>query len=143
MEWSTWVNITASDYMSIAFINQVRDNTLHVYDLVATYLHSSPKNFDIDTNAGYQTQPLPEYLNLIERNLDYLQSAITWDVNRQASRTWLGEYDDVPAFSYRDVNRWFHDLLIMKLALDGIPGMWRTCGTFSCGKHYITQLIRR
>ena len=143
MPWETWKDITANDYMKIEFIGQANQNILYIRDLVTQYLLSNPKYLDIDTSEGYHTQPLPEYLNNIERNLDYIQKEITWKVPRQPSRTWLGEYLDSPTFSYNDVNRWFNDLLLMKLALDSIPYGWRICGTFSCGNNNSIQKLRR
>lgn len=143
MAWSAWTNISATDYMDITFISQANDNILHVRELIMEHLRRTPQYEFIDTSAGYQTQPLPDYLNVVERNLNYLQAEITWAVKRQEGRTWLGEFDDNPTFKYSDVNRWFSDLLVMKLALDSIPERWRVCGTFSCSNHYITQLIRR
>ena len=143
MAWSSWTNITENDYMDIAFIGQVNQNMLHVRDLVSKYLLHSSVYLDIDTSEGYQTQPLPEYLNRIERNLDSMHKGITWRVPREPSRIWLGEYLDIPTFNYSDVNRWFNDLLIMKLALDSIPEGWRICGTFSCGNSNAAQKFRR
>ncbi len=143
MSWVLWSNITSNDYMDIEFINKVNKNILHVKDLVDRYLLGTCPYIDIDTGEGYQTQPLPEYLNKIERNLDNLQKEITWKVLREPSRTWLGEYLDSPTFNYSDVNRWFSDLLLMKLALDSIPYRWRICGTFSCGNNNSTQRFRR
>lgn len=143
MAWVSWSNITANDYMNIEFINQVNQNILYVKDLVARYLLGTCEYIPIDTSEGYKTQPLPEYLNRIERNLDYMQKEITWNVLREPSRTWLGENLDSPTFSYTDVNRWFGDLLLMKLALESIPYRWRICGTFSCGNNSSTQRLRR
>lgn len=143
MPWSAWVNITANDYMDISYISQVNENILHVGDLITKYLLGKPRYRNIPTNLGYQTQPTAEYLNRVEGNLNYLQQRITWDVKRQPSRTWLGENKDTPTFDYSDVNRWFSDLLIMKLALDSIPFGWRICGTFSCGNNNSVQKFRR
>lgn len=143
MAWSSWTDITINDYMDISYISQVNQNLLHIRDLIIDYLQRTPAYETIDTSLGYQTQPLPDFLNAIERNLDNLQKEITWVVDRQASRTWLGEHNDNPTFRYSDVNRWFSDLLIMKLALDSIPVRWRMCGSFSCGNNNLLQTIRR
>lgn len=143
MAWENWQNITQSDYMDISFIVQAENNINHIRNLIMDYLRKVPEHVSVDVSGGYQTQPTPDYLNLIERNLDYLENELTWLVNRGLSRTWLGEYADNPTFRYSDVNRWFNDLHLMKLDLDSIPGSWRISGTFSCGNTYLTQMLRR
>lgn len=143
MGWVMWENLTPDDYMDITFMDKVNQNILHIRSLIIDYIHAVPEYFSIDTSEGYQTQPFPDYLNQVERNLDSLQKEITWEVLRGAGRIWLGEQNDNPTFRHSDVNRWFSDLLIMKFALEYIPHGWRVSGTFACGNNYLLQRLRR
>lgn len=143
MAWKSWRELTAENYMDISYISQADENTNHIRGLLFEYLGVTSEYSHVDVSLGYQTQPLPDYLNKIERNIDNLWKQIPWIAKRQESRVWLGEYLDNPTFRYSDVNRWFSDLLIMKYALDSIPVGWRRSGTFSCGNNYLLQILRR
>lgn len=143
MAWNFWREVSSTDYMDISYIQQADENIQHIKDLLFEYFRFTSECPAIDISWWYRTQPLPDYLNKIENNLNNLEKAIPWPIQRQQGRTWLGEYNDNPTFRYSDVNRWFSDLLIMKQELDSIPVSWRKCGTFSCGNNYLLQMLRR
>ena len=143
MAWNFWKEVNESDYMDISFISKADENINHLKNLLFEYRRATPEYLPVDVSLGYKTQPLPEYLNRIENNINNLEKQITWVVKRQQGRIWLGEYNDNPTFRYSDVNRWFSDLSVMKLALDNIPLGWRKSGTFSCGNNYLLQMLRR
>lgn len=143
MAWKFWQDISPTDYMDIEYVGQADENIKHIKNLLLEYLGAQAEHIPVDLSMGYQTQPLPEFLNKIEQNINNLEKEITWLVKRQKGRIWLGEYSDNPTFRYSDVNRWFSDLSVMKLALGSIPMGWRKSGTFSCGNNYLVQILRR
>lgn len=67
------------------------------------------------TGQGILMGATIHFFNSIERNIDALAGSSP-PMGMQPTRTWLGEYNDVPLLSYRDVNRWFESVELIRAA---------------------------
>jgi len=67
----------------------------------------------LDLSAGMATVPTAAFINIIERNLDRLAGAGR-PAQMEATKTWLGEDRDAAWLDYRDVNRWFASLAVLR-----------------------------
>jgi len=67
----------------------------------------------LDLSAGIATVPTPQFINVIEQNLLRL-AGNPRPAGMQGTRNWLGEDRDWRWLNYRDVNRWFESLEILR-----------------------------
>lgn len=67
---------------------------------------------------GTLTVPTPQFVNTIERNLDEL-AAGTSVAGLEPTKTWLGEDRDGRFLDYKDVNRWFESLRLLRVHFGG------------------------
>lgn len=134
MAWQPWIDITSDSYMDIAFVSQSYENAAYVNVKIKEYVGSSATLVEPNTLLGTQTQPLPDYLNLVENNLDALITAAGFSVSLLPRRTWLGENQDVEKFKYSDVNRWFSTMTTLKAILDATSAHTPHCGSTISGQ---------
>ena len=96
---------------------------------------------NINTAQGINTMPTPSYINQIERNIDALADAAP-PAAIQPTRTWLGENRDVPRLSFRDANRWFESLRLIRASLFGRRHDFKATGSYAAGNCGLRQRIR-
>ena len=103
---------TRHDYLSIEDIRELNTEM----QALALALGVLAQVSNLDTDLGTSTMATPALINQIERNIDVLAGAAL-PAEMQPTRTWQGENRDVPLLSFRDVNRWFESIGIIKQSL--------------------------
>jgi hypothetical protein len=133
---------TRQDYLSIEDIRALNTEMAalaalreDIFGAVATPV------VDINTVHGINTVPTPNYINQIERNIDALAGAAPPAV-MEPTRTWLGENRDVPGPSFRDANRWFESLVLIRASFFGRRHDFKATGSYVAGSCAIRQRIR-
>ena len=95
----------------------------------------------LNTGQGAATIATPDFINRIERNIDALAGAAPPEA-MQPTRTWLGEGRDIPLLSFRDANRWFESLSLIRQSLLGRGHDFRATGSYNAGSCGLRQIIR-
>jgi len=132
---------TRHDHLSIEDIRVLNAEMAELATL-RTEIFEAPVQFvSLNTNQGVTTIATPSYINQIERNIDALAGGAP-PVGMQPTRTWLGENRDAPLLSYRDANRWFGSLALIRASLLGRGHDFKTTGSYAAGNCGIRQQIR-
>ena len=90
----------ADDFLEVAVLERLNELFAEVAGLRGVAL--TP----LDLSRGTATVPTASFINTIERNLEQLGAAGT--------KVWLGEDSDAVWLDYRDVNRWFNSLELLR-----------------------------
>ena len=109
---------TPNDFLNIAHIVQLNNEMQSLAALRNEVIGGNTNMGTIDTSAGVFTVPTPEFVNVIESNLEVLSAGV--DVGIEPRKTWLGEDRDVVRLDYRDVNRWLDSLRILRIHFEGM-----------------------
>jgi len=131
---------TRDDYLSIEDIRRLNEEIMAVAALRREVV-GDVGVVNIVTNMGTATMATPEYINQIERNIDALAGGVP-PVGMQLTRVWLGEGRDVPFLSFRDVNRWFESVALVRASLLGRGRDFRATGAYVAGDCGVRQGIR-
>ena len=96
---------------------------------------------NLDTHLGINTMASADFINQIERNIDALAGTVP-PVGMEPTRTWQGENRDAPLLSFRDANRWFASVAIIRQSLMGRGHDFKSTGSYVAGLCDIRQRIR-
>jgi len=132
---------TRDDYLSIEDIRELNTEMAALAALREEIFGLAVPVVNINTGAGMNTTPTPQFVNQIERNIDVLAGGAAPGA-MEPTRTWLGEGRDVPLLSFRDVNRWFGSLVLIRASLLGRGHDFKATGSYVAGSCAIRQRIR-
>lgn len=137
-----WTDLTANDFMDIAYIHQAAADQAFLQDAMRLLLDRSVPLSPVDPAADMTAIPYPALLNLIERNIDALTANGYLPSNMLPTRQWLGEVRDAPRLDYADINRWFDSFRKIYEMILGISRRLLITGTFDTGNDKTRQWIR-
>ena len=107
--------------------------------------HNTATQFSMGTNPMLWL-PIPELINVVERNLDTLSSSGYRPTGMQQTRNWLGETHDTPRLDFNDVNRWFITIEQLKDLINSILHRGLITGNYgantSVGAFRTHQILR-
>jgi len=132
---------TRHDYLNIEDIRALNTEMAALAALRESIFGAAPPVVNVATNQGVMTMATPDYVNQIERNIDALAGAAP-PPGMQPTRTWLGENRDVPLLSFRDVNRWFESLRVIRASFAGRRHDFKASGSYVTGGCSMRQRIR-
>ena len=133
--------LTAEDFMSIDHMRQLNAEFESLEDLRKRIFGTDAGITLINVAQGTQTIPTPQFINIIERNIDTLTGA-TPLYGMEPTKTWLGESRDLEFLNYKDVNRWFESLNLIRASLMGRGYDFKVTGSFYVGSNKLRQKIR-
>ena len=137
----TQKTFTRHDYLSIDDITTLNTQMTTLAAKRREILGEDAALSTLNTSMGVTTMATVDLINQIERNIDALAGAAP-PAAMQTTRTWLGEARDVPLLSFRDVNRWFESLALIKASLMGRGFDFKATGGYVAGNCGIRQKIR-
>lgn len=137
-----WIDLTANDYMDIKYIKQANADLEYLRAVMLSLLDREVVLPPIGVESDIYVIPYPEFINLIERNIDVLISNGYMPSNIEPTRNWLGELKDKERLKYSDVNRWFDSFKKINAMIMGTYQRVMTTGTFRTGEDRTRQLIR-
>jgi len=132
---------TRDDYLSIEDIRALNTEMAELATMREEVLGAAVPVVNISTTQGINTMATPDFINQIERNIDVLAGGAAPGA-MQPTRTWLGENRDVPLLSFRDANRWFESLRLIRQSLLGRRHDFRATGSYVAGDDGQRQRIR-
>ena len=133
---------TSQDYLSIQDIRALNTEMAALAALRESIFGAlAVPVVNINTAMGMTTIPTPDFVNQIERNIDALADGAP-PVAMQPTRTWLGEGRDAPLLSFRDANRWFESLALIRQSLLGRGHDFKATGSYVAGNCSLRQRIR-
>ncbi|MCL2376303.1 MAG: hypothetical protein FWC76_02790 [Defluviitaleaceae bacterium] len=133
---------TKDDYLSIEDIRELNTEMQALAGLREEIFGANlgaVRNLDI--SLGVTTMAGMDFINQIERNIDALAGTAP-PAGMEPTRTWQGENRDAPLLSFRDVNRWFGSMAIIRQSLMGRSHGFRATGSHVAGPCNIRQKIR-
>lgn len=104
--------LTAQDYMRPEHINNLWQEMLQLRDSMGMSI-----SLNIIPFIGMGGNAVPILFNMIEDNLRIFSNAS--GITIPQTRLWRGGDADRPRLSFRDVNRWYDTLRIIRLGLQG------------------------
>ena len=137
------IRVTQNDFMSIELIELVLDKQQNVVKLFNDLLGYHVVIEGVDTSDGIKTVPFPAMINAIERNVGALKFFEHMPRTVEPTVHWLGERNDSPRLSYRDVNRWFESLEIIESMIRSIYSRSPITGSHASGPCRTSQILRR
>ena len=132
---------TSQDFLSIEDIMALSTEMAALAQMRGAILGLAAPVVNINTGMGVLTMATPDFINQIERNIDALAGSAP-PAAMQRTRTWLGEGRDVPLLSFRDANRWFESLVLIRQSLLGRGHDFKAAGSYVAGNCGVRQRIR-
>jgi len=132
---------TRQDYLNIEDIRALNVEMTELAGMRASIFGADTPVVGINTATGAATMPTPAFINQIERNIDALAGAVP-PAGMQPTRTWLGEGRDMPLLSFRDANRWFESLRLIRASLMGRGHDFKATGSYVAGGCGLRQKLR-
>jgi hypothetical protein len=132
----------ASDYLTTDVIDNVYAAQ---YAIVNKYMRVLNRIVYItrpDTSKGVYTIPFPEFINVIERNIDALTAGGYMPLGMGKTVDWMGELFDLRRLDYTDVNRWFESAEMIDILIDSIADRTPLTGNCTAGGDRTRQLLR-
>ena len=96
---------------------------------------------NLDTHLGAYTMASADFINQIERNIDALAGTVP-PAGMEPTRAWQGENRDALLLSFRDVNRWFDSVTMIRRSLMGCDHNFKSTGSYVAGLCGIRQKMR-
>ena len=137
----THKTFTRQDYLNIEDIRALNTEMAALAVLREEVFGVPMPVVNISSAMGVLTIAVPDFINQIERNIDALAGTAP-PADMQPTRTWLGEGRDVPLLSFRDANRWFESLALIRQSLLGRGHDFKATGSYVAGENGLRQRIR-
>ena len=98
---------TADDFLNIEDFRQIEDEIAKIANKRGVLVQP------LDLSQGVATIPMASFINIIEKNISALTEGLSID-GLEPTKTWMGEDGDENWLDYKDVNRWFDTLEIIR-----------------------------
>jgi hypothetical protein len=131
--WETPItDRTQASYYNYTDPNRVDNNNRYLEEYVEAYV-GYVIDLEAYTTATKTTLPTVETINLLERNINEIRDALTYDPNGWVTlgEDWTAGTKD--AFDYEDANNLEVNQVILKTNFENIYQAFRRCGTFNTG----------
>ncbi len=138
-----WEEVGPNSYMDISFVEQAWEWLCYLKGLMLVCLDRDVSLAEIDVSLGVYTIPFPDYINLIEHNIDILTQDGYIPDKMKATVKWLGETKDLHRLDYTDVNRWFDSFKQIVALVFSIRDRVVRTETFCSGDDRTRQLFMR
>ena len=96
----------------------------------------------IPVAGGEAAVVLVSHINAIEAGIEQLGQLVGPPAEMKPTRIWRGEDKDDPFLDYRDVNRWFESLRLIRGAMSGRGHDFKRSGTHHTGTNLLRQRVR-
>ena len=136
-----WTELTPEDYMKLEYVENACVEQERLKDLMLSVFDREVSLLEIGETEEENTIPYPEFINIIENNISILTANGYIPLNMEPVRKWLGEFNDIKPFSYRDVNRWFASFKKIEEMIMGSSKRLLVTGMFSSGDSRERQLL--
>lgn len=129
------IDRTATSYYNYTDPNRVDNNTRYLEEYVEAYIGYTI-NLEAYTTSTKTTLPTNEQINLLERNINEVRDALTYDPSGWITldESWVGG----DTFVYTDANALEQNLSTLKTNFENIYDGFRRCGTFNAGSKMTT-----
>ena len=138
-----WRPLGAEDFMDIEFIRRLDGEFLELAGLREEIFgeRGDVWGLGLFTFSGVSALASAAFMNRIERNIDALAGVVP-PVGMQPTKIWRGENLDREFLDFRDVNRWFESVAIIRASFLGRRQDFRRTGTFFAGTSGMRQIVR-
>ena len=111
-----WTPLGASDFMRVEYMLRLNGELAALRAAVLARFGVTLATTVVPVAGGEASPLLASHINIIERAIDDLAGVVRPE-GLQATKTWRGENRDASFLDYRDVNRWFESLAIIRAAM--------------------------
>lgn len=138
-----WVPLGAEDFMDIEYIRRLDEEFLELAALREEIFgeRGDVWGLGLFTSSGDSALATVAFMNRIERNIDAL-AGIAPPEGMKPTRVWRGGNLDREFLDFRDVNRWFESVAVIRASLLGRRQDFRRTGTFYAGASDLRQIVR-